>query len=336
MSDSVRWGFAGAGGFATGVMAPIVHATAGSTLQAVAARDAVRAEALAPAGRVHTSYESLVADPEVDVVYIALSNDLHRPVAEMALRAGKHVLCEKPLGLDRAEIDEMFAVADANDRLLLEGFWYRWHPRQRAVEQLAREGSLGEVRSIDSGFCFDGESVFEGQMSRNFRHDPVRGGGAVYDVMCYPISFAVAALGDRTPESAAIDDLTLTDRGVHVHAAATLTWDDGTTASVTGGFTGPERRWGSVVGTDGSVVVAEPCFIHAPEPTDGTSLWVERGANSSVVRFDPADPRMDMITGVADVVAGRAQPSDLPMSRQHSRAVMTALDLVHAAIGSQV
>ena len=102
----VRLGFAGAGGFATGVMAPIVHACPGVVLQAVAARDARRAEALSPAGRVHASYESLMDDPDVDAVYIALSNDLHRPVAEMALRAGKHVLCEKPMAITAADAGE--------------------------------------------------------------------------------------------------------------------------------------------------------------------------------------------------------------------------------------
>ena len=332
----VRLGFAGAGGFATGVMAPIVHACPGVVLQAVAARDAGRAEARSPAGRVHASYESLMDDPDVDAVYIALSNDLHRPVAEMALRAGKHVLCEKPLGLDRSEIEQMFAVADESDRLLLEGFWYRWHPRQRAIEELVRDGSLGTVRSVDSGFCFDGDAVFAGRMSQNFRHDPVRGGGATYDVMCYAISFAVAALGDRAPVSASIDEITLTDRGVNVHAAATLTWADGATASVTGGFTGPERRWGSVVGSDASAVVSEPCFSHAPEPLDGTQLQIDRGAESSIVSFAAADPRLDMVSSFADVVAGRASAADLPMTRAHSLAVMSSLDLVHAAIDSSV
>ncbi|MDQ1687508.1 MAG: D-xylose 1-dehydrogenase D-xylono,5-lactone-forming, partial [Frankiaceae bacterium] len=115
----VRWGFIGAGGIAKGALAPAVHAADGAVLAAAAARDPKRASALEP-GRVHASYADLLADEDVDAVYISLSNDAHAPWATAALEAGKHVLCEKPLALDVSEVDDLIAAAHTHDRLLVE------------------------------------------------------------------------------------------------------------------------------------------------------------------------------------------------------------------------
>jgi|GEM_PF-1558177 len=327
--EPVRIGIAGAGGFATNVMAPLIDQCPDLVLHAVAARDAARGAALNPAGSVHTSYEQLANDPEVDAIYVALSNDLHQPVTEMALQAGKHVLCEKPLAINAEQAAHMFAVAEQSDRVLVEGFWYLWHPRQRALIDLARGGEFGSINSIDSGF------VFDGSLDGNFRLDPALGGGASYDVMCYAISFALSLLDNRAPESASIEDSVLTDQGVDVFARARLDWADGVFATTTGGFTGPERRWGSVVGANGGALVGEPCFSHAPEGVGGTSLTITEpdGSVRETLTFEPSNPRADMLSDFAGVVSGRIPAAALPVSPAHSLAVMTALDLVHEKLG---
>jgi len=311
------------------VMAPAVHGASGVVLQAVAARDLDRARSLEPIGAVHDAtdgYEALLADPEVDLVYVCLSNDLHRPVAEAAMRAGKDVLCEKPLGLDPAEVASMQAVARETGRLLVEGFWSRWHPRQIALEALARSGGLGDLLRVDAGFCF------EGDLTGNYRLDGSRGGGAFYDVGCYSVSQAVALLGDLAPRAAQLVEVSLRP-GVDVHADALLDFD-GPVAEVVGGFLGPESRWTAVVGTSARAALGDPAFNHAPEP-EGSDLLVQQlddagsGVGDPVVtHFPPADPRRLMLEGVAAVVRGDASADDLPAGAAHSLAVSEGIALV--------
>src|SRR4051794_3004181 len=179
----VRFGFLGAGRIAHRALGPAVHAARGAQLQAVAARDAARGQTLQPAGQVYTDYAELLADPAVEAVYISLTNDNHRPWTLAALAAGKHVLCEKPLGLDRAEVVEMVDAAVAADRLLVEAFWYRWHPRTRRLEQLVTSGALGPIVGLETEFSYHGSDHTPGE----FRLDPKLGGGGLYDVGCYAI-----------------------------------------------------------------------------------------------------------------------------------------------------
>lgn len=193
--DAVRFGFLGAGWIATRAMAPAVHAAAGAVVQAVAARDADRARALEPKGSVYGGgdYAGLLADPDIDVVYISLSNEAHLQWTLAALAAGKHVLCEKPLGLDAREVATMHEAAAAADLLLVEGYFYRWHPRMQRIVELITSGGMGQVLAMSSQFCFDGLS--DPRMAANYRLDPARGGGALYDVGVYPVSAAHALLG---------------------------------------------------------------------------------------------------------------------------------------------
>lgn len=325
-----RLGFAGAGGWASGTMAPVVHRTPGVVLQSVASRDEGRARALGPVGRIHSSYEALVDDPDVDGVYVVLSNDLHRPVAEMAMRAGKPVLCEKPLALDSAEVDSMFAVSAETGQFLLEGFWQRWHPRTIELERMVRAGELGALLSIDSGFGFDED------LTGNYRLDATRGGGAAYDVGCYAISFVMAAMGDAVPHDVALDDVRLSDGGVDLMSRALLTWNSGTTALTTGSYIGPDSRWGSVTGELGTVVAAEPCFVGASDHYDDCALVLRdsSGAVVSEVMYPAGDPRVSMVADFAAVARGEKSPEDLPTGEAHSRAVMVVLDRVMALVRS--
>jgi len=190
---AVRFGFLGAGWIAHQAMAPAVHAADGAVLQAVASRDDARARELEPTGRIYPDYAALLADPDVDAVYISLTNEAHLPWTLAALEAGKHVLCEKPLGLDVGQVAAMHEAAAVADRVLLEGYFYRWHPRMRRIEELAHGGALGAVLALSSEFSFDGWA--EPAMAANYRLDPARGGGALYDVGVYPVSAAHALLG---------------------------------------------------------------------------------------------------------------------------------------------
>ena len=151
---------------------------------AVGSRDLARAEAYAAEhgiARAHESYEALLADPDVDAVYIPLPNALHVPWSIRALAAGKHVLSEKPLARDPAQVDAAFDAAERAGRLLMEAFMWRFHPQTEALERLVREGEVGRLRYVRASFGFD---LGPG----NVRWERALAGGALMDVGCYCVS----------------------------------------------------------------------------------------------------------------------------------------------------
>lgn len=319
-ADVVRWGFLGAGMVATKALAPAVHTAAGARLQAVASRSPRRAAALAPAGRVHARYEDLLADDDVDAVYVALANDAHAQWTLAALEAGKHVLCEKPLGLHAPEVRRMVDAARASGRLLVEAFWYRWHPRVREAERLVASGELGRVLEVDSGFCFDGSDTLHG----SYRLHPDMGGGALLDVGCYAISGALAALG--WPDRLDVETLQRTrhEHGVDLTTDAVLRADDAR-ARVRGSFEAPEGQWLVVKGEAGTLDLPGPTYsawtsdptvlrvdgrpLASWEPVDAYRLMVEafsarvRGEDAWVI---PLEQSL-RVAEVLDQVAGREQ-----------------------------
>ena len=175
---TVNWGFLGAGFVASRGLAPAVHASRGANLYAVASRDEERSATLEPE-RVHATYDELLADERVDAVYISLSNSQHLEWVTKSLEAGKHVLCEKPLGLNATETEAMFDCASRRDRLLIEAVWGRWHPRYARMVEVVASGAIGNIEHIETAFTFTSE------MTDNYRLNPAMGGGALLDVGCY-------------------------------------------------------------------------------------------------------------------------------------------------------
>jgi predicted dehydrogenase len=175
---TIRWGFLGASWVAATALVPAVSAANNASLFAVASRDPERSRTLNP-NKVHQSYEDLISDPDVDAIYISLANHLHLEWATRALNAGKHVLCEKPLATSFIEAKAMADAAAANDRLLVEAVWTRWHPRFERMVELVRNGDLGQLQSIDSAFTFT--TTF----TENYRLVPEMGGGSLLDVGPY-------------------------------------------------------------------------------------------------------------------------------------------------------
>lgn len=304
-STPVGWGFLGAGQMSR-VMAGVLGALEGlpvgdpdrARLVAVGARDAARARALRAGGTyaARGSYDEVLADPEVEVVYVALANNDHLTWTLAALKAGKHVLCEKPLGMSALEIDRMTRAADAADRLLVEASWYRWHPRVLLAQERLAAGIVGDVRHASAGFTFGG--VPEG----NYRNDPAKGGGALYDVGCYALSGLLWAIGKGLPvEVTARQDLGPT--GVDLTTDAVLTWDDGTTAEMRAGITGGEGQWLVITGARGEIELRD-----APYTSwigKATELWVSDGRGTERLPVAAADPYLEMLRAVGSRVRGR-------------------------------
>ncbi|CAN1498994.1 MviM Predicted dehydrogenases and related proteins [Candidatus Nanopelagicaceae bacterium] len=174
-----KWGFVGAGMIAKKALYPAISRSNVGEIYAVASRDADRAMTISPKGLIYTDYDSLFADPEVDGVYISLPNAFHLPVAIKAMKAGKHVLCEKPLGMNAAEVQEAMAVAEAAGVLFVEASWNRWHPRTQRIQEIVQSGELGEIKRIRAAFTYDGLD------GGNIRLDPTIGGGILYDLGPY-------------------------------------------------------------------------------------------------------------------------------------------------------
>lgn len=254
MSAPVRWGILGAGGIARTVGADIA-ASPGSVVAAVAARDAERATRLADqlgAERAYGSYDALVADPDVDVVYVATTHAHHRAAALLALEAGKPVLVEKPLGLNAREAREVQAAAKARGLLCLEGMWMRLNPTARAVWDLVAGGEIGDVIAVraDVSHCFDFAPAH-----RLF--DPAVGGGALLDLGVYAVAFSLPLVG-RVSEVRATGSLAPT--GVDASVAMTLAGAGGRVATLTCSSTSEGGSGATVIGTRGWVEVAGPLF----------------------------------------------------------------------------
>jgi xylose dehydrogenase (NAD/NADP) len=316
---SVGFGFIGAGGIAQRALGPAVHAAAGAHLQAAASRAPARAEALGLAGKAYGSYDELLADPSVEVVYVALNNDGHRPWTLAALAAGKHVLCEKPLGLDPGEIEEMTAAAAAAGRLLVEAFWYRWHPRTRRLEELVSQGALGPLQTLEADFSFDGPR--EGDLATHYRLDPSRGGGALYDVGCYALSAAHTVLGPWLTLEDATEDVGPT--GVDLATHAQLRAPSGALADIRGGIHGSDRQVLRVTGEAARLEFSDPVFMSWHTPSSLTITTPDGGVR--VEEFAPVDPYMLMVEAVAARVRGE---SAFLVGLEHTAQVSASIDAI--------
>ncbi|MGD8485593.1 MAG: Gfo/Idh/MocA family oxidoreductase [Chloroflexota bacterium] len=195
---AVRWGVLGTARIARNYVFEAIREAELCELTAVASRDEARARAAAAEfgiPRVHASYEALLADPDIEAVYLPLPNDLHAPWIRAAADAGKHILCEKPLTLDAAEADAVAAYCRDRDVLLMEAFMYRFHPAWAEVRRLLAEDAIGRLTDLEIWFVFRSR-----QAASDYRMTMARGGGALLDVGCYAVNLSRMLLGDE-PDS---------------------------------------------------------------------------------------------------------------------------------------
>jgi xylose dehydrogenase (NAD/NADP) len=248
----LRWGILGTGNIARQFSAG-VNASARGRLAAVGSRTVAAAEAFAAAYRIPAavgSYDALLARDDVDAVYVSLPNSMHHRWTIAALRAGKHVLCEKPYAVTAVEAEEMFDVAAAAGRVVMEAFMYRSHPQTLAVQGLAAGYGLGEPLHVRTSFCYATRKV-EG----NVRFDPALAGGALMDVGCYCLSFSRLLLGEPTDGSAVAN---LHHAGVDDLCSGWLRFPGGALASFTCGT--------SLCANNAAYVCFEEAYVEIPVP----------------------------------------------------------------------
>jgi predicted dehydrogenase len=311
---TIRWGFLGASWVASTALVPAVAAAKNATLYAVASRDPERSLALGPT-RVHATYDDLISDPDVDAIYISLANHLHLEWATKALNSGKHVLCEKPLAISHAEAKIMADAATANDKLLVEAIWTRWHPRFERVVELVNAGEIGELQSIDSAFTFP--ATFED----NYRLVPEMGGGSLLDVGPYQ-AHVWAALAPKSLEfviQSAVANMGPT--GIDLTTEVTATVAETLQVSALTSFEQDEKQSLTIFGASGK--------IEFPMGQAFTS-WKEASSlkiGDHVENFAPVDPFTLMIEAMGNRIEG--EPVWLPSMRE-SLWVMDMLDRIKA------
>jgi len=316
---SVRWGLLSTARINRLVLAG-ARATGNAEVVAVASRDAGRAEAYAREhgiGRAHGSYEALLADPEVDAVYVPLPNALHVEWTLRALAAGKHVLCEKPFSRRAREVEEAFDVAEQEGLVLSEGFMFRHHPQTRAIARLVSEGAIGPLRVLRAQFSF-GLAGVHGPDDARF--DPELDGGSLMDVGCYCVN-AIRLLGGE-PERVHAEQV-VGPSGVDVCFTAALRLPGETLAHFDCGFVLPFRDELEVVGEEGSLFVDDPWHIHMP------GIELRRDDETETIPIAPADSYALELENVSDAILGRGE---LLLGRADAVGQAAAIEaLYHAA-----
>ena len=298
---------------------PAVRASARSEITTVASRSLDKGRAYAAEWkipRVHGSYDALLEDPAVDVIYNPLPNSLHVEWTIRALEAGKHVLCEKPLALSIEDVDRVAAACARTSRVATEGFMYRHQPLTHAVEKLVRSGRLGQVRSFKGAFTFP--LTREGDV----RFDPALGGGSLWDVGCYPVSYSCMLAG--APPREVFGWQQTSDTGIDLEFAGMMRFADGSVAQFDCGFVGPFRAEMEVVGRDAAL------RIERPFRTDELSrLILTAGDAREELSFDAAPPFSGEIGDMEAAVLDRTPPRvSLAESR---RTVLTLSSLYESA-----
>ncbi|HEX3358076.1 MAG TPA: Gfo/Idh/MocA family oxidoreductase [Tepidisphaeraceae bacterium] len=263
MSSTLRWGILGTGNIAKQFAAGMTSSRRGK-ITAVGSRTPESARAFAQTHRIPSQhdYENLLLNPAVDAIYLSLPNSLHHEWTIKALRAGKHVLCEKPFALNAAQSTEMFDIAQKTGRVLVEAFMYRSHPYVAAVDAAIQSGIIGQPRLIRTSFCYRTTKI-----AGNVRFAPQLAGGALMDVGCYCINFSRHFAGAEPSKIHAAAKFHTT--GVDEITSATLEFPNSLLATFTCGMSLQADNTAAICGTDGYIEIAWPW-----KPTPGKGGYI--------------------------------------------------------------
>jgi predicted dehydrogenase len=261
---------------------PALFKCAHVEMAAIASRDLARARAVAAdfgIPKAYGSYEELLADKDIDVIYNPTPNHLHVPWSIKALEAGKHVLCEKPIGMNAAEAEQLLAVSRKHPRLkVMEAFMYRLHPQWRRAVQIVRDGGIGEARVVQSFFSYFNDDP------ANVRNQVDIGGGGLMDIGCYTISYPRLVFGAEPRRVLGLieaDPRFKTDR----IASALLDFGPQTSSFTVSMQLQPYQRT-NIIGTEGRIEIEIPC--NAP-PDRPTRIWHQRGDHIDEIAFEVCD-----------------------------------------------
>lgn len=295
---------------------PPLRASTRNILLAVASRSEESAQSYArewKIPRAHGSYEALLADPEIDVIYNSLPNHLHAEWTMKAMRAGKHVLCEKPMVLTLAELDEVAATARETGMVVTEAFMYRHHPQTQKVKEMVDGGTIGSLQSIRGSFTFN--LTREG----NYRSSPEMGGGSIWDVGCYPISYARLLAGAEPVEVFGWE--MRGPGGIDETFTGQMRFAGDIHAQFDCGFKAPLRSHMEIVGTEG--------FIHVPNPFKpgrGEEVTLGRDGKQEKLKIEGQELYIGEVEDMADaILLGKPPRISLEDSRGNLAAILALI-----------
>ena len=241
--------------------------------------------------RAYGSYDELLADPEIDIIYNSLPNSLHAEWSIKALRMGKHVLCEKPLATSVADVDRIKATAQLTGKVVAEAFMYRHHPQTILVKQMADLGEVGNLQLIRGSFCYTNSR------SDNPRLDPSLGGGSLWDVGCYPIGFARYLTGEE-PVTVFGQQVT-GPTGVDLLFAGELCFPSGVIAQFDCSFISPSKSLIEITGEQGRITIPEPY-----KPRKKTQIFLEKGGRTTSINVKGMELYQGEIEDIENAVLG--------------------------------
>ncbi len=290
-SKRLSWGLLGTARINRAVIRPI-QSSKKSQLTSVASRNLEKAISYAKNWGIpvaYGSYEELLADPSIDVIYNSLPNSLHAEWSIKAMQRGKHVLCEKPLATSVQDVDRIIEVADKTGTVIAEAFMYRHHPQTLRVKQMVDEGEIGKLQLVRGIFCYTNTRP------DNPRLDPALGGGSLWDVGCYPIGYARYLAGEE-PETAFGQQVTH-PMGVDVLVAGQLSFPGGAIAQIESGFTSPANSTIEITGEKARIFIPVPY-----KPGKKTRIQVIKDGNSRSIGIKGAELYQGEIEDMEDAI----------------------------------
>ena len=280
MKQTVRWGVLGNGLIARDFMIPAMLRSDICELTAVASRSQLPADYLP--GVKHycgaDAYDALLADPDIDAIYMPFPNMLHADWSIKAMEMGKHVLCEKPMSCTRAEGERMVQAAEKTGKLLMEAFMYRYGDKFAVLRRILDAGTLGEIRGMQGnhGYTLDWASPA--------REDPALGGGCLYDVGCYVVDCMNYIMGREGATAVKAASCLRMKGGVDFHAGCSLQYDNGVTATLQSWFDAAAEQRIMITGTKGTLTIQ-----NVFEPGDGEVILDVGGEVSKIATHDEKD-----------------------------------------------
>lgn len=274
----LRWGLLGTARINQAVIGPI-RSSKNSQLMAVASRFQEKAAQYATTWgipRFHASYEALLTDPEIDVIYNSLPNGLHAEWSIKAMQMGKHVLCEKPLTTNTMDMDAITEATKKTGKVISEAFMYRHHPQTLLVKEMVDNGEVGNLQLIHGSFCYISTRP------NNPRFDPLLGGGSLWDVGCYPISYARFLTGEEPIE--VYGHQVTGPTGIDLLYAGQLSFPGGVISQFECSFITPFKSMMKITGDKGRITILEPY-----KPGKRTKILLERDGQVRTIKIKSAE-----------------------------------------------
>lgn len=316
MDKILNWGLLSTARINRALIKPL-RASKRTRLLGVASRDQLNADAYArewEIPRAYGSYEAMLADPKIDIVYNSLPNHLHAEWTVKALQAGKHVLCEKPLALTLDEVDTIIAASQETGNIAVEAFMYRHHAQTVKIKELVESGAVGQLQLIKGAFTFT--LTREG----NYRFVKEFGGGSLWDVGCYPVSFARMIVGEEPVEGFGWQVTGL--GGSDESFFGQMRFGNGVHFQFDCGFKSPFRSFMEIVGTEATIQVPNPF-----KPGLKEELLLVRGDEREVVKIKGRELYSGEVEDLCNAVQlGRSPRISLLDSRGNIAAILKLLE----------